>query len=184
MSTPMNRRTVFSVLLAGAGVSLLAAGRASAATARDASASSLGDASVPASPRDAGAAGVTAEIMVLHARQVPGAGLIDPQIGALPQLQKPPFSSYNTYKLLDRKSVTLTRSAPVSQTLVNKRVLQVTLHDITADKRYKVAAAINQPNGEAFLKLLEVTAAPNDTFFVAGQSFDGGILVIGITLRV
>ena len=121
--------------------------------------------------------------MVLHATQVAGAGSIDPQIGSLPQLKKPPFSSYNTYKLLDRKALTLVRNAPVSHTLINKRELQVTLQEMTADKRYKVAAAINQPGGASFLKLLEVTAAANDTFFVAGQSYEGGILVIGITLK-
>ena len=65
----------------------------------------------------------------------------------------------------------------------NKRVLQVTLQDVTADGRFKIAAAINDPNGGAFLKLLEVTAAANETFFVAGQSYDGGILVLGFTVK-
>ncbi len=168
MSSLINRRTALRFALAGAGLSLLAAAPASGATASDAAA----------------AAGfVGAEIMVLHATQVAGAGSIDPQIGSLPQLKKPPFSSYNTYKLLDRKALTLVRNAPVSHTLINKRELQVTLQEITADKRYKVAAAINQPGGASFLKLLEVTAAANDTFFVAGQSYEGGILVIGITLK-
>ena len=40
-----------------------------------------------------------------------------------------------------------------------------------------------QPGGQAFLKLLEVKAAANEPFFVAGQSYGGGILVIGITVR-
>ncbi len=124
-----------------------------------------------------------AEIMVLHATQSPGPGSIDPQIGNLPQLKRPPFSSYNTYKLLDRKALGLEKGKPVTYVMPNKRVLQVTLQDVTSDGRFKIAAAINDPNGGAFLKLLEVTAAANETFFVAGQSFDGGILVIGFTVR-
>lgn len=133
---------------------------------------------------DAGAAQtVTAEVMVLHATQQPGPGSIDPSIGNLPQLKRPPFSAYNTYKLLAKQSLALTKGAPVTYTLVNGRVLQVTLQDVTPDHRYKVAAAINQPGGTAYLKLLEVTAAPNETFFVAGQQYQGGVLIIGFTLH-
>jgi len=126
---------------------------------------------------------VKAEIMVLHATQKPGGGSIDPSIGNLPQLTKPPFSAYNTYKLISRKQFSLDKGKPQTDTLPNDRVLQITLQDITQDRRYKVAAAINQPNGKDFLKLLEVTASANETFFVAGQSYQSGILVIGITLR-
>lgn len=125
----------------------------------------------------------TAELMVLHATQTPGGGSIDPQIGNLPQLKKPPFSAYNTYKLLDKKGLPLEKGKPVTYTMVNKRVLQVTLLDVTTDGRYKVAAAINDPSGGSFLKLLEVTAAANEPFFVAGQSHEGGILVIGFTMK-
>jgi hypothetical protein len=125
---------------------------------------------------------VTCEVMVLHATQQPGAGSIDPSIGNMPQLTKPPFSAYNTYKLLGKASLPLEKGKAQTHTLPNNRVLQVTLSDITNDKRYKVAAAINQPNGKDFLRLLEVTAAPNETFFVAGQSYQNGILVIGMRI--
>ena len=134
-------------------------------------------------PRDAFAQKANAEVMVLHATQAPGPGSIDPQIGNLPQLKKPPFSSYNTYKLLDRKGLALEKGKPVTYAMPNKRVLQVTLQDVMPDGRFKIAAAINDPSGGAFLKLLEVTAAANETFFVAGQSYDGGILVLGFTVH-
>jgi len=126
---------------------------------------------------------VTAEVMVLHATQQPGPGSIDPSIGNMPQLKRPPFSAYNTYKLLAKQSLSLTKGTPATYTLVNGRVLQVTLQDITPDHRFKVAAAINQPGGNAYIKLLEVTAAPNETFFVAGQQYQGGVLIIGFTLH-
>ena len=60
-----------------------------------------------------------------------GPGAIDPQIGNLPQLKKPPFSAYNTYKLVSRTSVPLEKGKPQTHTMVNKRVLQVTLIDTT-----------------------------------------------------
>ena len=126
---------------------------------------------------------VKTEVMVLHATQQPGAGSIDPQIGNLPQLKRPPFSAYNTYKLISRNDLLLEKGKSQTQTLANGRILQVTLNDITQDKRFKIAAAINQPNGKDFLRLLEVNAGPNETFFVAGQSYQNGILVIGITVK-
>ncbi len=126
----------------------------------------------------------TLEVMVLHATQTPGAGSIEPSIGNMPQLQQPPFSAWNTYRLLAKQSLTLQRGAPSSYTLPNGRILQITLEDITAGPRFKIAAAINQPGGNnAYLKLLEVTAPPNQTFFVAGQQFQGGVLIIGFTLH-
>jgi len=123
-----------------------------------------------------------AEIMILHATQQPGAGSIDPSIGNMPQLKKPPFSAYNTYKLLDKQKYVIQSGTGVTQALVNGRALQVTLNELTTDGRYRVTASIDQPGGKTFLKLLEVTAAPKEPFFVAGQSYDKGILVIGITM--
>ena len=127
--------------------------------------------------------GMTAEIMVLHATQVEGKGSIDPAVGNMPQLKKPPFSAYNTYKLLDKKALPLEKGKSAEYAIVNGRVLQVTLVDVTPEKRFRVMAAISQPGGPTFLKLLEVTAAPNEPFFVAGQNYNGGILVLGITVK-
>ena len=47
----------------------------------------------------------TAHIIVLHATN-DGKG-IDPSIGKLPQLKQPPFSSYDSYKLLAKKNLGL-----------------------------------------------------------------------------
>jgi len=126
-----------------------------------------------------------AEILVLHATQRPGAGTIDPSIGELPQLKNPPFNSYNTYKLLARKGVSLRKGVPTDYVLADGRKLELTLLDRVAGKpaRYRLAASIGAPKGEAFLKKIEVTASPNEPFFVAGQSHKGGILVLGIAIR-
>ncbi len=126
---------------------------------------------------------LNAEVMVLLGTQMPGGGSIDPSIGNLPQLRKPPLSSYNTYALLDKRTIPLTVGSSGTYTLANGRVLQVTFVETTPDHGFHVKAAINQPGGNAYLKLLELTAKPNEPFFVAGQSFGGGSLILAITLR-
>jgi hypothetical protein len=127
---------------------------------------------------------VHAEVMVLFATTVPGPGSIDPAIGKMPQLTKPPFSVFNTYRLLDRKVIPLDLGKSGPYTLPNGRVLQVTFVDSTPEKRFHIKVAINPPGGSgSYLKLLEVTAEPNDPFFVAGQPYKDGVLVLGISLR-
>lgn len=125
----------------------------------------------------------TLEVMVLHATMQPGAGSIDPTIGNLPQLRRPPFSAYNTYKLLAKQQLVLVKGTPATYTLVNGRVLQITLTNVLPGPRYEIAAAINQPGGNAYLNLLRVTTPPNETFFVAGQQYRGGVIIIGFTLH-
>src|SRR5262245_6608569 len=77
---------------------------------------------------------VTAEVIVLYATN-DGTG-IDPKIGKMPQLGKPPFSSYNSYKLLgDRTKLSLAKGQAVTTTLPNSRVMQVTLKNILAPQK-------------------------------------------------
>jgi len=126
---------------------------------------------------------VNAEIMVLHATETPGAGSIDPAIGNLPQLRKPPMSAFNTYRLLDKRTIPIEMGRSATYTIANGRVLQVSFVEPTADHGFHVRAAINQPGGNAYLKLLELTAKANEPFFVAGQLYNGGTLILAITLR-
>jgi hypothetical protein len=182
MSTPMSptqleRRTILVALLAPA---LAGALLAYGPTAR---ADQIPPPAPPAAPKAPAALIVNAEVMVLHATMVPGAGSIDPAIGKMPQLQKPPFSVFNTYRLLDKKVIPLELGKTGPYTLPNGRVLQVTFANPTQDKRFHIQVAINQPGGNAYLKLLELTAGANETFFVAGQPYKDGVLVLGITLR-
>lgn len=122
---------------------------------------------------------IPAQIMVLHATN--DGGGIDPRIGPMPQLKKPPFSAYDTYKLLSRQTVQLVRNEPDKTALPNERVLQTVLKEVLADSRYRVATSISSDKEKkSFLPLLEVTARSGETFFVAGQSYRGGILVVGI----
>jgi hypothetical protein len=130
---------------------------------------------------------MAAEVIVLHATN-DGTG-IDPKIGKMPELGKPPFSSYNSYKLLDRPKVSVDKATSSKVKLPNDGVLMVSLKEIIAPKkkddpkRYVVSASIQKPGGNTFLPLLEVNAKAGETFFVAGQNHKGGILVIGIKVN-
>lgn len=134
------------------------------------------------------AADPNAEVMELQGTQEPGAGSIDPRIGPLPQLKKPPLSAYNTYKLLDKKTQPAHVGTATSYPLANGRTLNVTITEVTQDKRYRVLATISEANAKDYLKKLEVIAGPNEPFFVAGQNVDAknpdkGALILGITIR-
>ena len=126
-----------------------------------------------------------AEVMVLHASKKPGEGSIDPGIGKMPQLKKPPFDAYNTFKLLDKKTISLKKGTPSSYPLVSGQKLELVLLEKTTESpaRYRLGGSIRPPKGEAFLKKIEVSASANEPFFVAGQSYNGGTLVVGITVR-
>lgn len=132
------------------------------------------------------AAPVAAEIIILHATN-DGSG-IDPKIGKMPQLGKPPFSSYNSYKLLERSKLATEAGKPGTIKLPSDALLAVTVKDVIAPKkkdepiRYVVSASIKKPGGDTFLPLLEVNAKAGETFFVAGQNHKGGVLVVGIKI--
>lgn len=139
----------------------------------------------PPAPAEAVEA-VGAEVVILHAKN-DGSG-IDPKIGKMPELQKPPFSSYNSYKLLERAKLGLVKAKPTTTKLPNSSVLMVSLKKVDPPKkkddpkRFVISASIQEPGGTTFLPLLEVNAKAGENFFVAGQKHDGGILVIGVKI--
>jgi hypothetical protein len=116
------------------------------------------------------------EVMVIHATNS-GKG-IDPRIGNMPELKKPPFSSYDSYELLSKTRLPLSKDEK-TMNLPNKRVLKTKLIEVLPDNEHvKMSASINQPGGKTFLPLLEVKAKANQTFIVAGSNHKGGILVL------
>jgi len=118
------------------------------------------------------------EVMVLHATNA-GKG-IDARIGNMPELKKPPFSSYDSYQLLSKTRLPLTKEDQTTG-LPNGRVLKTKLLEVMPDKEHlRISASINQPKGKTFLPLLEVKAKVGQAFIVAGQSYKGGILVLVI----
>ena len=129
-------------------------------------------------------AAVPVEILILHGTN-DGSG-IDPKLGRLPELGKPPFSSYNSYKLLERSRQTLTTQGPTSMKTPTGANLRLSLKEIVEPqkrdqvRRYVISSSIQKPGGNSFLPLLEVSAKAGQLFFVAGQEYKGGALVFGI----
>jgi hypothetical protein len=130
---------------------------------------------------------IAAEVIILHATN-DNTG-IDPKIGKIPALSKPPFSSYNSYKLLDRATLALEKGKAGTVKLPTGRDLQVRFKDVVEpvkkdeQRRFLVDASIQKPDGKAFLPLIEVNAKAGEWFFVAGQDYKGGGLVIGIKIN-
>ncbi|MSP25799.1 MAG: hypothetical protein EXR75_11675 [Myxococcales bacterium] len=122
--------------------------------------------------------------MVAHGTNT-GKG-IDPKLKDLPQLRQPPFSSYDTYRLIDQGTVGLGAESPGQMGIVGDRQLSVSLEEeVTKDrepKRFRVKAVLTkkgEPNGTTVVALLKA----GERFFVAGQKYQGGILVIAIKVR-
>ena len=120
-----------------------------------------------------------ADVLVIHAANVPG-GTIDPQLANLRQLKNVPFNSYNSFKLLDTKSLPLVKSGP-SIALKNGYNFSLSLTSIEG-KQLHIVPSLSKtatPN-----PLPEVSAKAGEPFFVAGQSYEGGILIIAVTPRL
>jgi len=129
-------------------------------------------------------ASITSEILVLHGTNNNSG--IDPKIGKLPELSKPPLSSYNSYKLLDRTSVSLPKGKPTSYKLPNGRDLRVVYRDVNppgkaGDPVRFVYAAILEANGKV-VNTTEYVAKAGEWFWLGGQDYQGGGLVLGFKI--
>lgn len=127
-----------------------------------------------------GAQAVQGEVLVVLAKEAQGA--VDPALANVPALRRPPFNAFRSMQILSRPSVRLAPGQPVEVNLPNGRKLRLQLEQIMPDGRFRVRVSINRPNQQDYLPLLQVVASPGDPFFVAGQSHQGGTLVIGVVL--
>jgi hypothetical protein len=120
---------------------------------------------------------VKGEVLVILAKEA--AGEFDPKLKKLPALQKPPFSSFKSMTVLSESAIELTAERATTISLPNGRTLQLTLLERMADGRHKVQVSINRPGKQDALLTI---VASNEPFFVAGQSLEGGTLVIGVRI--
>lgn len=123
---------------------------------------------------------VEAEVFVVLASEK--AGEIAPALANIKALRQPPFSSFRTMEVLQKSNVEVKKGDPVTVTLPNGRRLMLKLQQQMPDGRSKVQLSINRPNEKDYLPLLEVIAKQGEPFFVAGQKFQGGTLVIGVRI--
>jgi hypothetical protein len=127
---------------------------------------------------------ITAEVMVLHATNE-GKG-IDPGIGDLPELKKPPFSSYDTYKLLGKTNHKLAKGKEQDKKLPNDSKLLLTYKDLVPAKKnepekFAVGMKIKKPDDTEFVSST-FHSPKGQYFFVAGPKYKNGVLVIGIKI--
>ena len=124
---------------------------------------------------------VQAELLVLHGTN-DGKG-IDPKLPKMPELSRPPFSAYNTYTLLNKAQLELVKTKSATYKLPNGSTLQVTLKDVASKKgeptKYVVDTSIQ---GGKQAHTATFNAKGGQMFFLAGQDYKGGILVLGFKL--
>ena len=109
-------------------------------------------------------------------------GSIDPRLANVPALRRPPFDSYRSMELLSSPSIQLRAGQAEEIELPNGRRIRIALREVTNNGRLRLQVSINRPGQQDYLPEMNVVASPGDPFFVAGQSFRNGTLVIGIQL--
>ena len=119
-----------------------------------------------------------AEILVIWASEDDGP--FDPSLSSIKALKQPPFNGFKSMKIFSRENLKLAPEQPHEIQLPKGRKLRITLGERRRDGRFKVQVSINRPNKMDYLPLLEVIASPGEPFFVAGQKYYGGTLVIGV----
>ncbi len=127
---------------------------------------------------------LAADVIVAHATNAGGG--IDAKLKDLPQLRQPPFSAYDTYRLIDRGTVGLAPGSPGQMPLVDERILSLALEEVVTKERepsrYRVKATLSKKDGADATNVVALLKT-GERFFVAGQKYKGGILVIVIKLR-
>ncbi|MBN1655442.1 MAG: hypothetical protein JXA30_16875 [Deltaproteobacteria bacterium] len=121
---------------------------------------------------------VAAEVFVILASDRDGT--IAPALARISALRQPPFNGFRSMQVLQKSEIELKKGEPVTVTLPNGRRLMLKLKQQMPDGRSKVQLSINRPDQKDYLPLLEVIAKQGEPFFVAGQKYQGGTLVIGV----
>ncbi len=106
----------------------------------------------------------------------------DPHLADVPALRRPPFDSYGSMQLLSSPHIELRQGQAEEISLPNGRRMRVVLRGLTPDGRFRLQVSINRPGQQDYLPELSVVASPGDPFFIAGQSYRDGTLVIGFRL--
>ncbi len=138
-------------------------------------------ASTPPAP-----ASVKVEVLVLYGSNE-GSG-IDKGIADLPELGKPPFSAYNSYKLVDRGQVELAQGKASDKGLPDGTTLTLTYNGLADTKpndkpepRFSLTESIQRTDGNSVLPALQSTAKRGKFLFVvSSQKYKDGVLVIGV----
>ena len=133
----------------------------------------LGATAVPLAHAEDGPVG--GEVMVILAKEE--AGPIDAKLKQLAPLQKPPFNGFKSMTVLSTASIEINEGKNASVDLPNGGKLQLKLVQRMPDGRHKVELSIVRPGKQ---DAVMTVVASGETFFIAGQKYEGGTLVIGV----
>src|ERR1700712_5131433 len=139
------KRVSFAFCSLVAALTLPAYAGSGSADSHAAAAPSAAPAPAPSARPDADQS-LAAEVLILHATNEKKG--IDPRIGKLPELGKSPFSNYDSYQVLDRARLPLTKDDAQNLKLPNGRTLQVKLLEEAQRDSVRLSASINRPNGK------------------------------------
>jgi hypothetical protein len=102
------------------------------------------------------------------------------------QFSKPPFSAYESLRLLEAKELTIAQAATQKTLLPTKKVLKLQFKEkllVKGKVRLRMHLSITPPKAKAFLPGTLFTIADGGTLLVAGDSYQGGTLIVGITCK-
>ena len=118
---------------------------------------------------------VQVEVLVILAKEE--AGQIDAKLKQVRALQKPPLNGFKSMKVLSTSVIDISEDKDASVDLPSGGKLHVKLLQRVADGRHKVQVTITRPGKQDTVLTVVASGEP---FFVAGQHFEGGTLVIGV----
>ena len=99
------------------------------------------------------------------------------------KLSKPPFASYDTFKLLGEHSVNAERGKPAPVKLANGSLTLLFKDKLTASggkTRLRFGIDVDDKQGARTIST-ESKFDSGDPFFIAGQPYDGGTYVLALT---
>jgi hypothetical protein len=129
-------------------------------------------------------ASIKAEVIILYASNK-GTG-IDPKLGKSPQLSQGPFAAFNSYELLQATPLNLELGRSATTKMPNDDSLVVTFKGLqppakpTDPTKYVIATSVLRPNGTAFLPQFDLNTAAQNRFFIMGQKYKEGIIIVAI----
>lgn len=120
---------------------------------------------------------------IIHAR-TDGDGTMDGQLAGLAEdLKKPPFTSWKTFKLLDKSTASLAEggSAPFNTPTGGRGTLTYTAHG-SRDGKHVIKLALEVPGNKSSTRS-NVTLDEGGHVLVAGIKHQGGILIYAVSCK-
>jgi hypothetical protein len=129
-----------------------------------------------------------ASVTVIRATRAGESPSVDPALGDLRALmQRPRFSSFDTYRLVDRRELLLSPERAAIAPLPGGRTLRVTLGEPLrtsgADRRVHLVASIDSPGAPPFVRSLDVMAPAETPFVIAGLPLDDAAIAVEVRVH-